>query len=183
MLILASTSPRRTQLLSMLGLEHTVIPPGCDETLPPGCPPAEAVRLLAIRKAETVAAARPPEDRVIAADTIVYLDGVTLGKPAGRPEAFKMLKTLSGRTHEVYTGLAVCHNGATKAGVTITLVTFRTLSDKEISDYINTGTPMDKAGAYGVQDRGALFVSHIEGDFFSVMGLPLCALGQMIISN
>ena len=183
-LILASGSPRRAQLLDMLGWAFTVVKPDCDETVPPGCAPDDAVRLLAVRKAETVAARCAADDTIIAADTLVYLDGRAMGKPDGKAGAYAMLRQLSGRTHEVYTGLAVRSGGTgggQRAEAQMTRVTFRPLGDGEIWDYVNSGLPMDKAGAYGVQDRGALFVSRIEGDFFSVMGLPLCLLGQMMI--
>jgi len=179
-LILASSSPRRAQLLTMLGWDFTVVRPDCGETLPPGCAPDEAVRLLAVRKAGTVAARCADGDTVVAADTLVYLDGQLLGKPHSEAEARAMLEALSGRTHEVYTGLAVARKTAVRAEMQMTRVTFRPLGGGEIEDYIRSGAPMDKAGAYGVQDRGALFVERIEGDFFSVMGLPLCLLGQML---
>jgi len=164
----------------MLGMTFTVVRPDCDESLPPESPPSESVRLLAVRKAETVAALRSPQDCVIAADTLVCLDGRLLGKPCDQDDAFSILRSLSGRAHEVYTGLAVCRDGVTRAETQMTRVWFRPMDDHEIWTYVRSGVPMDKAGAYGIQDRGALFVSHIEGDFYNVMGLPLCLLGRMI---
>ncbi|MCL2747870.1 MAG: Maf family protein [Oscillospiraceae bacterium] len=206
MIILASGSPRRAFLLNMLGIPFTIIRPECDETLPAGLPPAEVVRRLSARKAEWVAAAIAgraaavagavacagsaaayaegaacsDEDDIIAADTLVLLDGRLLGKPKDGQEAYDMLRALSGRAHDVYTGLAVRHGGATTSGAEVTRVFFREVSDAEIRGYIDTGSPMDKAGAYGIQDRGALFVERIEGDFYTVMGLPLCMLSRML---
>ena len=128
------------------------------------------------RQAQTCA----PEDIVIAADTIVYLDGVILGKPKDTADAARMLAALSGREHIVYTGVAVLRGGETRLAAEHTAVRFRTLTPAEITRYIATGEPMDKAGAYGIQGRGALFVAHLDGDYFNVMGLPLCRLGQLL---
>ena len=121
-----------------------------------------------------------PEDIVVAADTIVVVDGAVLGKPHDEEEAFRMLKTLSGRGHEVMTGLNVWHEGKLRQEVVRTRVHFRPMTDAEIRAYIATGEPMDKAGSYGIQGYGAIFVDHLEGDYFSVMGLPLCALARML---
>ena len=179
-IVLASASPRRAKLLDMLGVAFTVVRPDCDETITPGFPPAEIVRLLAIRKAENVAARLGSGEIIVAADTLVWLDGRPFGKPRDEDEAYTMLRALSGRAHEVFTGLAVCWSGEIKSETQMTRVFFRELSDGEIWNYIRSGIPMDKAGAYGIQDRGALFVSRIVGDFYTVMGLPLCLLGQML---
>ena len=180
MLILASSSPRRAYLLSMIGLDFRVLYPTCDETLPHDIHPEEAVRRLSTRKADWAQSHCNSEDTIIAADTLVFQDGRTMGKPEDEHEAHAMLRALSGAAHEVYTGLAVRRDGVTKADTQMTRVFFRVLSDTEIQQYIHTGEPMDKAGAYGIQDRGALFVSRIEGDFYNVMGLPLCLLSRML---
>ena len=121
-----------------------------------------------------------PEDIIIAADTIVYLDGAILGKPKDHDDAVRMLTALSGREHIVYTGVAVLRGGELRQAAEQTAVRFRTLMPAEIERYIATGEPMDKAGAYGIQGRGALFVAHLDGDYFNVMGLPLCRLGQLL---
>ena len=122
----------------------------------------------------------PRPDIVVAADTIVVVDGAVLGKPHDEDEAFHMLKTLSGRGHEVMTGLNVWHEGKLRQEVVRTRVHFRPMTDAEIRAYIATGEPMDKAGSYGIQGYGAIFADHLEGDYFSVMGLPLCALARML---
>ena len=127
-------------------------------------------------KAQTIAAGAAADDIVIAADTIVVIDGRELGKPRSEQEALDMLRLLSGRTHEVVTVLTVCCGEQLRSEPVVTRVTFRTLSEDEITAYIATGEPMDKAGSYGIQGYGAMFVSHLEGDYFSVMGLPLCPL-------
>ena len=127
-------------------------------------------------KARTIAASAAPDDIVIAADTIVVIDGRELGKPHTQQDAFDMLRLLSGRTHEVVTVLSVCRGERTESEAVVTRVTFRALTDA----YIATGEPMDKAGSYGIQGYGAMFVSHLEGDYFSVMGLPLCPLCRML---
>ena len=129
---------------------------------------------------QKIAETAQPEDIVVAADTIVVVDGAVLGKPHDEEEAFHMLKTLSGRGHEVMTGLNVWHEGKLRQEVVRTRVHFRPMTDVEIRAYIATGEPMDKAGSYGIQGYGAIFVDHLEGDYFSVMGLPLCALARML---
>ena len=182
-IILASASPRRALLLNMLGTPFSVVHPECDETYPPESPPEEAVKLLAVRKAEEVARRTDSEDIIIAADTMVSSRGLILGKPRDENDAYHMLRTLSGISHDVYTGLAVRNKGRTIAEVQKTRVFFRELRDDEIWDYIRSGTPMDKAGSYGIQDRGALFVTRVEGDFYNVMGLPICLLHQMLKLN
>lgn len=179
MLILASSSPRRRELLGRLGLEFDIVPSGADESLPEGIAPAEAVSLLSFRKACDVSSGRPG-DTVIAADTLVALGGRTLGKPSGAEEAAAMLASLSGRTHEVFTGVTVRRGGRALTGVERTAVCFRRLTQREISAYVASGEPMDKAGAYGIQALGALLVAGIEGDYFNVMGLPLVRLYGML---
>ena len=179
--ILASGSPRRKELMEMLGIENLKILPAKGEEKPPkGAGPEELVRALAEAKAREVAALCQEEDVIVAADTIVWVDGRVFGKPHSEEEARQMLRTLSGRSHQVYTGVCVLKGGAAEQAVEVSRVRFRPLSDGEIAAYVATGEPMDKAGAYGAQGLGALFVQGIEGDFFNVMGLPLCTLGQML---
>lgn len=181
-IILASASPRRRQLLEMLGVEGLRIIPAAGEEKPvPGAGPEETVKALALAKARETAFKAKPGDVVIAADTIVWLDGRILGKPASESEARDMLARLSGREHTVYTGVAVMSDGRTLCECEKTLVRFRPLSDEEIAAYVATGEPMDKAGAYGAQGRASLFVEGIQGDFFNVMGLPVCRLGKMLL--
>ena len=177
MLILASASPRRRELLKYIRADFTAIATDADETLPPSTPPREGAQLLALRKARAAFAAHP-EDTVIGADTIVALDGVLYGKPENEADAFRMLRALSGREHFVYTGVAVLSSRGERVFSEETAVRFIELSDRDIAAYIQTGDPMDKAGAYGIQGHGALFVSGIRGDFYNVMGLPVCRLAQ-----
>ena len=178
-IILASHSPRRRELLERMGVERfEVCPPGVDEDIG-DYPPAELVSRLSRRKAEAVAAQREG-GVIIAADTVVALDGAVLGKPADGLEAFKMLSTLSGGRHQVYTGVTVLAGDEKHTEYEVTDVTFRELSEQEIEDYIRTGEPMDKAGAYGIQGYGALFIEGIRGDYYNVMGLPVCRLGRML---
>ncbi|MEZ4701692.1 MAG: Maf family protein [Rhodothermales bacterium] len=173
--VLASTSPRRKHLLEQLGLAFERCAPEVDESFDPALAPPAIVEDLAGRKADAVAH-RFPDALVLSADTIVVLDGDVLNKPASSEEAASMLRRLSGRTHEVYTGIALAQ-AATSRRVTAheaTRVTFAPLNDREIAAYVATGSPLDKAGAYGIQDdRGALFVARIEGDYYNVVGLPL----------
>jgi len=179
-LILASGSPRRRELLGQMGLgEFSIISPDIDETVWKDMPPGEQVRTLSASKAAAVAA-RQDGAMVIAADTVVVLDGLVLGKPQDRADAIRMLTALSGRQHEVYTGVTVTKNDVTLTEYETTKVTFRPLSREEIIHYVDTGEPMDKAGAYGIQRYGALLVERVEGDYFNVMGLPVCRLGRML---
>ena len=180
-IILASASPRRRELMEMLGIRNLVVRPAKGEETPPdGADPATVVCALASAKAREVAEGAGKDDLVIAADTIVWLDGKLLGKPHSEEEAFSMLKSLSGRCHEVFTGICILDGESEDCEVERTLVHFRNLTDEEIRGYIRDGEPMDKAGAYGAQGKGALFVRSIEGDFFNVMGLPVCRLGEML---
>ena len=180
-IVLASASPRRKQLLEMLGIENLkILPAKGEEIAPENAAPQELVMALAAHKAREVAEQCAADDLVIGADTIVWLDGRPLGKPHSEDEAARMLRSLSGRTHRVYTGVALVRGGETITGCEESGVTFRELTDDEIRRYVQSGEPMDKAGAYGAQGRGALLVKRIEGDFFNVMGLPLCRLGQML---
>ncbi len=178
--ILASGSPRRRELLGQIGITgFTVLPADVDETIAPGTPPDQAVLELSRRKAAAVAETHP-DALILAADTVVALGDNILGKPHDRSEAQGMLRALSGKVHRVYTGFTLRAPGHTESGVEETEVTFRALSDGEIDAYIATGEPMDKAGAYGIQGKGALLVQGIRGDYFNVMGLPLCRLGMAL---
>ena len=178
-IVLASGSPRRRELLETLGLEFSVVPAKGEEIAPAGAGPAETVEALSCAKAEEVAESFP-KALVIAADTIVWADGRILGKPRDESDAKAMLHLLSDNTHEVYTGVTLIYDGKKISRSECTKVFFRKLSDREIERYVQTGEPMDKAGAYGIQGRAALMVKRLEGDYFNVMGLPLCRLGQML---
>ena len=168
MIILASQSPRRQELMKLTGLPFTVRVADVDETMDKSLPIQQEVTRVSRLKAQTIAAGAAADDIVIAADTIVVIDGRELGKPR------------SGRTHEVVTVLSVCKGPRIESEAVVTKVTFRTLCDEELRAYVRTGEPMDKAGSYGIQGYGAMFVKCIEGDYFSVMGLPLCPLCRML---
>ena len=179
-IILASQSPRRRELLERMGItDFKVIPAKGEEIATRTLTTDQLVEELSRRKCAEVAALRP-KDLVIAADTMVFLKNRRLGKPADEAEAFAMLSALSGRTHTVCTGLTVRQGDQVLSGAERTTVRFRPLTEGEIRSYIATGEPMDKAGAYGIQDRGALLVEGIEGDFFNVMGLPVLRLSRML---
>jgi len=174
-LILASSSPRRTQLLHQLGIPHTVKKPAIEETIPSDLPHGQIVETLALQKAQAVAP-EYPQALTLAADTLVVLGNEILGKPQNEQEAYHTLKKLSGQKHTVYTGIALLHPASQRTYTTheATQVYFASLSDEEIWAYIQTGSPLDKAGAYGIQDdMGALFIPRIEGDYYTVVGLPL----------
>ena len=180
-IILASASPRRKEILEMLGVKDMRIIPAVGEEQPPrGAGPADTVIALALAKAREVACQAAEDETVIAADTIVWHEGRILGKPRSREEAASMLASLSGNTHTVYTGVAVISGGREISGAEETSVSFRPLTAEEIESYISTGEPMDKAGAYGAQGRASVFVQGIRGDFFNVMGLPVCLLDGML---
>ena len=180
MLILASQSPRRRELMGLITRDFLVRPTGCDETL--DCAdPAEHALQIACRKCAAALAEAGPENAVIAADTVVYLDGLLLGKPRDPAEAAAMLSRLSGRTHTVCTGVAVAFRGGTRNLCQQTRVTFYDLSRGLIDWYVSTGEPMDKAGAYGIQGRGALLVRDIAGDYSNVVGLPVAALYRLLV--
>ena len=178
-IVLASASPRRRELLEMMGLEFEIVP-AKDELDAEGLPPAEAVAKIALGKAMSVAKLRAENDLVIAADTLVCLDGELLGKPKDEAEAFAMLKKLSGNEHQVYTGVAVSQGDKSVSCAEMTKVRFCRMSVEDIKNYIATFEPMDKAGAYGIQGKGAVFIEGIEGDYFNVMGLPLHRLSLML---
>jgi septum formation protein len=173
-IILASASPRRQQLLKQIGLDFEVIESCAPEDIGGAC--AARVEALALRKARAVRAKIGGEAVIIAADTLVSIDGRVLEKPACANEAYEMLKTLQGRKHTVFTGVAILATGREVGFVEAADVYFRPLNDAEIAAYIKTGEPFDKAGAYGIQGHGATLVSRIEGDFYAVMGLPLARL-------
>ena len=182
-LILASASPRRRALLEGIGARIEICPTDADETLPDGISARDAVALLSRRKAAAAGALCPPDDIIVAADTVVSLDGTILGKPRGAGEAALMLRSLSGATHTVYTGVTIARGGEQYTEVADTRVTFRSLTDRDIIDYVASGEPLDKAGAYGIQGRAALFVTRVEGDYYNVVGLPLCLLSEMLKSH
>ena len=172
MIILASASPRRNELMRMAGLDFCCIPSDAEEVLPAGIAPAEASEYLSGLKAADIAASHPG-DIVIGADTTVVIGGEVLGKPADEREAAAMLAKLSGQTHTVYTGVTILAPGHRESFTSAAQVMFYPLTEEEIRDYVATGEPMDKAGAYGIQGRGAVLVRKIDGDFFTVMGLPV----------
>ena len=175
--ILASGSPRRRELCTAMGLTFTVKTSDVDETIPRGTPPREAVEMLSRRKAEAIL---PADAIVIAADTVVAIGDTILGKPKSEKDARVMLCMLGGRTHDVFTGVTVCYHGRILTASAETAVTFRTLTDDEITAYIATGEPMDKAGAYGIQGLGGALVEAIDGEFDNVVGLPCRLLKEML---
>ena len=177
-LVLASASPRRRALLDRLGLTFRVEPTDADETWPDDLDVGAAAEAIALRKAESVDA---PGALVLAADTVVVLGGEVLGKPRDPAHAAATLRRLSGRTHDVVTGIALALDGRRHTAHERTAVTFGGLTDAEIDAYVATGSPLDKAGAYGIQDdAGALLVERIEGDYFNVVGLPIRRLYQTL---
>ncbi|MEO6865515.1 MAG: Maf family protein [Gemmatimonadaceae bacterium] len=177
--ILASASPRRRELLDLVGIRHLVVPADIDESIRGAELPSEHAERLAREKALRVAE-QHADALVIAADTIVVVDGKILGKPRTEADAVAMLATLSGITHTVVTGMACALNGRLASSVVDVSVTFRSLSDQDIQEYVATGEPMDKAGAYGIQGYGATIVRRIEGDYFAVMGLSLVRLVELM---
>ena len=177
--ILASASPRRRDLLDLIGIAHEVRPADIDETALPAEAPIPHAERLARAKAHALAKGHP-DIVVIAADTIVVVDGDILGKPRDEAHAAEMLRRLAGREHTVYTAIAVARDSQTESAVEAVRVTFRALSDDEIAAYIATREPMDKAGAYGIQGYGATIVERVDGDYFSVMGLGLRRLVELL---
>ncbi|OGW34256.1 MAG: septum formation protein Maf [Nitrospirae bacterium GWD2_57_9] len=180
-IILASSSPRRREMLKQIGLRFTVDPADVDERVLPGEEP-EAYAVRVAQDKARIAAGRVDRGIIIAADTIVVLDNKILGKPLDEADAERMLSLLSGRQHRVMTGLVLMNASTEKilADVVTTFVRFKPLAVHEIRAYALSGEPLDKAGAYGIQEKGALLVDGIEGDYFNVVGLPLCRLGQML---
>ena len=176
--ILASASPRRKELLGLFRVPFEIRIADIDETMDLTKAPFDEVARVSRLKA--LAVPREETDTVIAADTIVVCDGRVLGKPHSREEAVQMLQLLSGRDHQVKTGVTVLRGEQSETFTEVTDIHFRPLSDKEIEDYVDTGEPMDKAGAYGIQGGAALFCSHMVGDYYNVMGLPVCKLGEVL---
>ncbi|MBE6689419.1 MAG: septum formation protein Maf [Ruminococcaceae bacterium] len=181
-IFLASKSKRRQKILQNLGISFKTAPSDADEKNVPDLPPDEYVSGLAVRK---LRAAREQknyndDDLIICADTVVSYDGLIMGKPENEDDAFTMLTMLSGNWHEVYTGVAIAYDNKIAVDYEVTRVKFRELSSHEIEKYIASGEPMDKAGAYGIQDTASIFVERTEGDFFNIVGLPVCKLGMML---
>lgn len=177
-LILASQSPRRKELLGLFHIPFTVRIADIDETMDPAKAPYDEVARVSLLKAKAVEA--NAEDVVIAADTIVVCDGRTLGKPHSEEEAAGMLRLLSGRDHQVMTGMTVLRGDTHRSITEVTDIHFRALSENEIARYVASGEPMDKAGAYGIQGGAALFAEKMVGDYYNVMGLPVCRLWQLL---
>ena len=179
-LILASASPRRKELLSRMGLDFVVRTADCDETLDPLAAPEDEVARLSLLKAHSVLPLCDPNDVIVAADTIVVCDSLMMGKPHSHDDAFSMLRRLSGREHKVMTGLTVLSNNNQQTVTVTTGVRMRQLSDEEILAYIASGEPMGKAGAYAVQGLAAMFIAGIDGDYYNVVGLPVCTLTTIL---
>ncbi len=179
-LILASGSPRRRELLERMGLAFTVQAADVDETLSPGLTAREQVERLSRLKAQAVAETLTEDAVILSADTVVVLDGRLLGKPRDPADAERMLTALSGRSHRVLTGVTVWTSAGMRTQCEETEVYFRALDREEIQAYVATGEPMDKAGAYGIQGYGALFVEKLVGDYYNVVGLPVCAAALML---
>lgn len=182
-LILASGSARRREILSTIGLEHTVLVSDVDETIEK-LSPRETVETLAARKCaavvDTLSEAQKKESIVISADTVVSVGDEIFGKPRDREDAKRMLRALSDSHHHVLTGIAVWGDGRMTVESEATEVCFRPVSDEEIDLYISIGEPMDKAGAYGIQETGGVFVESVNGDYFNIVGLPVCRLTQIL---
>lgn len=181
-IVLASGSPRRQELLQRIGITvFDVRVPQTEESYPAGLSPRETVEYISREKSDAAAALCTPEEIVITADTMVFLDGARLGKPRDEAHALEMLTALQGRRHTVCTGVTVCRGDYRDTQSEETEVFFRPATEQELRAYIRTGEPMDKAGAYGIQGRGALLVEKIHGDFFNVMGLPVLRLSRMLL--
>ena len=172
-IILASKSPRRKEILETMGVEFEIDVADVDESVDESLSPLEAVCEISKRKAEAVSQRHTEEKIIISADTVVVIDGRIIGKPKDKEDAFNILKGLSGKTHEVYTGFTIFGNGKSKTDYEVTKVHFKELCDEDIKRYIETGEPMDKAGAYGIQQKGNLFVEYIHGDYYNVVGFPI----------
>lgn len=179
-LVLASNSPRRKSLLEEMGLAFEVLGTDVDESLSEELSPEETVQTLATRKARAAAALVKEDDIVLGADTVVSFGGEIFGKPRDREDARRMLTSLSGTTHEVYTGVCLCQGKKSLSAAVCTKVTFAPVSEAEIETYLSCFNPLDKAGAYGIQDAGGLFVSRIDGDFYNVIGLPLSMVNRLL---
>lgn len=182
-IVLASASPRRRELLATFGFDFEAVSSHADESGVEGMAPDAAVKELALRKALWIKERRHDDGSVIlAADTLVAYGGELLGKPTDEEDAFRMLRTLSGTAHEVYTGIAILYGDKVISDCECTRVFFRPLSDEEIRAYIATREPMDKAGAYGIQERGGIFVRRVEGDYLNVLGLPVCKTYEHLLT-
>ena len=180
-LVLASKSPRRSEILKNAGIDFVVRVADADETIPEGTKPCDAVVFLAAKKA--MAVQRADDELILGADTVVVLDDEILGKPKDKEDAFNMIKKLSGRVHSVFTGVCAIADGFSMTFAEETRVEFYQLTDDEINTYINTDEPYDKAGAYGIQGLASKFIRGIEGDYFNVVGLPMSAIYQKILKN
>lgn len=180
MIVLASQSPRRRALMQQMGLQFAVMAEDVDETMDPALPIEQEIVRVSRSKALAVQRSVSPEDVIVAADTMVCVDGRRLGKPRDGADAARMLRLLSGRAHTVVTGLSVVRGARFESCAVTTDIHFRPLSEAEIAAYIATGEPLDKAGAYGIQGRAAIFVDRLDGDYYNVMGLPVCALTQLL---
>ncbi len=179
-IILASKSPRRKELLSNLYKDFEIITEETDESLPDGVHPREGVAVLAVRKGKAVEAKIGADALIISSDTLVELAGVALGKPVDEADAARMLRSLSGKVHNVHTGVAVHYKGRVFSGTDSTAVHFREITDGEIWDYINTREPMDKAGAYAIQGIGGKFITGFDGNYDTVVGLSVDLLKELI---
>lgn len=180
-IILASSSPRRHELLTLAGIEHTIKVSNCDETLPKKMSPKNMVKYLSKVKANAVLnETTDNNDVIIGADTIVCINNVILGKPKTEENAKIMLQLLSGKTHQVYTGVTVCSKEKSFTQVVKTSVTMKVLTDEEIKKYVESKEPLDKAGAYGIQGGASIFVEKISGDYFNIVGLPLCTVNKLL---
>ena len=179
MLILASSSPRRKELISLISDDVKIIPSDADESYDNTIPSEAVPEILAVRKAASVSKLYP-NDTVIGCDTSVIIDGTILGKPLDKHDAARMLSLLSGRTHKVITGCAIFHQGKSISFSEGTEVEFYPLLTSEIENYVKSGEPMDKAGAYGIQGKASLFVKSIKGDYFNIVGLPISRLNRIL---
>lgn len=182
-IVLASASPRRKDLLENLGIKFKIVVASCDETIDDGIGPQEAVMLLSLKKAAAAAEAIKGENAlVIGADTVVVFEDEILTKPKDEEDAFNMLKKLSGKVHSVMTGITVLRTSDAKCETVYeeTKVSFKEITDEEIKSYIKTREPIDKAGSYGIQGIGSMFIEKIEGDYFNVVGLPVCRLCDLL---
>ena len=183
-IVLASQSPRRQELLQRIGVEDfKTLSLDIDESYPASLSPEDTVRYIAKKKCDAAAALCSPDDLIITADTMVFLENDRLGKPRDEADALRMLTELAGNRHTVCTGVTVRKGGKAEAFTVSTDVYFRPCAEEELRAYIATGEPMDKAGAYGVQSLGALLVERIDGDFYNVMGLPVEKLGQCLTKH
>lgn len=177
--VLASKSPRRAELMRYISPDFEILPAECGENPPDGIEPDEMPEFLAVQKALDVFKKRP-DSLVIGCDTVVILNNEIMGKPKDSDDAFRMLKALSGRVHTVVSGVCICYKGKTLSFTQKTAVEFYPVSDEDINRYIREACPLDKAGSYGIQDEGALFVKEISGDYYNVVGLPVARLNLEI---